>query len=70
MGCSQGEVSFVRVIMRRVVRTLLTLSGCTPRGWGSGAAGRGTKGRGLVFMVNLTMSTLYGIMKVRDFRIT
>jgi len=56
--------------MRRVVRTLLTLSGCTPRGWGSGAAGRGTKGRGLVFMVNLTMSTLYGIMKVRDFRIT
>jgi len=65
-------VSFVRVIMYGPVVHLVEPSGCTPRGGGAGrrSGGQGGRGESPWNMVNLTMSSFYGIMELRDFRIT
>jgi hypothetical protein len=46
--------------------------GVPPRGGGAGRRDRGQGGRGESYwnMVDLTMSSFYGIMELRDFRIT
>lgn len=41
-----------------------------PRGVGERGGGAGDKAGGANLLVNLTMSSFYGIMEARDFRIT